>query len=115
MLFWSIFPFIIFYPQTGAGCPFFGKKGGKLSRRGCPAILSKGDCPFIPNMKDCPYFKNIGNCSYLKKVCPFFQNGKCALFSEVMASFHVLQSFTKQSVLINAALYYLIVFGLTEF
>jgi hypothetical protein len=70
--------------QSRGGCPFFDKKGGKLSKRGCPALLSTGDCPFIPSMKDCPYFKNIGDCSYLKKVCPFFQKSNCAFFSKVM-------------------------------
>jgi hypothetical protein len=76
--------FSVYQFQSAGGCPFFAKSGGKLSKRGCPALLSKGDCPYLDNMKDCPYFKNIGTCPYIKKVCPFIKAGSCAFFGKVI-------------------------------
>ena len=57
--------------QSSGGCPFFDKSGAKISKKGCPFILSKGSCPNLSGIENCPYFKNIGNCTFLKKACPF--------------------------------------------
>jgi hypothetical protein len=74
---------IFFFLQSAGKCPFFGKSGRKMSKKGCPALLSKGDCSYLDKMKDCHYFKNIGTCPYIKKVCPFIRSGSCAFLGKV--------------------------------